>query len=68
MLSGVRKTLKRYGMLRTGDRVVLGVSGGADSVGLLHALSELTEYKLDIIIAHLNLDTVDTDVFRTHCD
>jgi len=54
MLSAVRKTIKKYEMLTPGARVVLGVSGGADSVGLLHALSEMGEYELDIIVAHLN--------------
>jgi tRNA(Ile)-lysidine synthase len=54
MLSAVRKTIKKYEMLMPGERVVLGVSGGADSVGLLHALSELDEYELDIIVVHLN--------------
>jgi tRNA(Ile)-lysidine synthase len=54
MLSAVKKTIKKYEMLKPGERVVLGVSGGADSVGLLHALSEMGEYELDIIVAHLN--------------
>jgi len=54
MLSAVRKTIKKYEMLVPGERVVLGVSGGADSVGLLHALSEMWECELDIIVAHLN--------------
>ncbi len=54
MLARVKKTIKKYDMLRPGDRVVLGVSGGADSVGLLHILYGLREYGLDLIVAHLN--------------
>lgn len=34
-------TIKRYGMLRAGHRIGVAVSGGADSVFLLHALRDL---------------------------
>ena len=47
--------LKKRGMLRAGERVGVGVSGGADSVALLLLLLELRE-KLGIVVsvAHLN--------------
>jgi tRNA(Ile)-lysidine synthase len=54
MLSRVKKTIEKYGMLFPGDRVVVGVSGGADSIGLLHALLELEEYSPELVVAHLN--------------
>jgi len=54
MLAKVTKTLKKYEMLAQGEKVVLGVSGGADSVAMLYALNELIDYGLDLIIAHLN--------------
>lgn len=41
-------------MLEPNDSVVVGVSGGSDSVALLHSFSELTEFKLRIVVAHLN--------------
>jgi tRNA(Ile)-lysidine synthase len=49
------ESLERVGMLRAGERVGVGVSGGADSVGLLLLLLELRE-KLGIVlsVAHLN--------------
>lgn len=54
MLDRVKKTLKKYKMLTQGEKVVLGVSGGADSIALLHSLNELIDYGLEIIVAHLN--------------
>lgn len=54
MLSRVKNTIEKYDMLLPGEKVVVGVSGGADSIGLLHALLELKEYKPELIVAHLN--------------
>lgn len=54
MFSRVKKTIKKYEMLRPDERVVIGVSGGADSICLLHILIELHEYGADIIVAHLD--------------
>jgi len=48
-------TVKRYGMLSKGEKVILGVSGGSDSVFLLHFLHHLSKrYPLTIHVAHLN--------------
>jgi tRNA(Ile)-lysidine synthase len=41
MLARVLKTISRYNMLPEGARVIVAVSGGADSVCLLHVLIEL---------------------------
>lgn len=54
MLSRVKTTIEKYGMLRPKERVVVGVSGGADSICLLHVLLELQEYGTDIVVAHLD--------------
>ena len=51
----VEATIKKYNMLDVGDTVIAGVSGGADSVAMLHTLCSLRDkYKLHIICAHLN--------------
>jgi len=55
MLTKVRKTIKKYGMLQKGDHVLVGVSGGADSVALLAALNRLRPlYRLTLTAAHFN--------------
>ncbi len=51
----VRSTINKYSLLEKGDKVVLGLSGGPDSVCLLHILKQLeSEYNISIYAAHLN--------------
>ena len=51
----VEHTVRRHGMIRAGDRVIAAVSGGADSVVLLHALHGLRG-KLDMELGAAHLD------------
>lgn len=51
----VKNTIERYQMLRPGDTVIVGISGGADSVALLSVLNELKdELHISVIGAHVN--------------
>lgn len=54
-LNKVISTIEKYSMFSNGDTVVVGVSGGADSVMLLHCLYLLRDrYNLKIKVAHVN--------------
>ena len=44
MLSYVRRAVDHYNMIKEGDRVAVGVSGGKDSLALLVALTQLSRF------------------------
>lgn len=51
----VLSVIKRYNMLENCDRIVVGLSGGADSVCLLSVLNSLkAEYGFSLVAAHIN--------------
>lgn len=55
MLNNVKDYIKKHQMLQQNDRVILGISGGADSVCLLFVLLELRkEYNLELVGVHVN--------------
>ena len=55
IISKVRSTIKKYSMLEKGDEVIVAVSGGPDSVFLLHVLNELKKgLDLTLIVVHLD--------------
>ncbi|NIP31821.1 MAG: tRNA lysidine(34) synthetase TilS [Candidatus Dadabacteria bacterium] len=54
ILNKLRKTIKNFDLLHPKDVLIIGVSGGSDSVGLLYLLDELIEFDLRIIVAHVN--------------
>lgn len=51
----VLKTIQKYDLISPQDKIVIGVSGGPDSMCLLDILNSLKEkLKIEIIVAHVN--------------
>ncbi len=69
------KTVEKYNMLSNGDRVLVAVSGGADSMALLcFLLSVKDKYSLDICVAHIehgirsNESKADAEFVKNFCN
>jgi len=55
IISQLKNTITTHEMLARGDSVLVGLSGGADSVCLIHVLHELkSELNITLAAAHLN--------------
>ncbi len=59
MRDKVLNTINKYNLINDGDKVVLGVSGGPDSIAMLNILNDIKNDKnlhmnFDIIVAHVN--------------
>ena len=53
----ILKTIKKYELIKNGDNIVVGVSGGPDSMALLNALINIrksSNLKFGITVAHIN--------------
>lgn len=51
------ETIKKYNLIEDGDKIVVGVSGGPDSISLLNALKNIQKegiLNFEIIVAHIN--------------
>jgi tRNA(Ile)-lysidine synthase len=54
MLEQLRQTIQEYRLIEPGERIILGFSGGVDSLSLLHALRSLTELRLELWAVYIN--------------
>ena len=55
MLNKILNTINKYNLIKKGDKIVIGVSGGPDSMCLLDSLYCLKEkLGIEIFVAHIN--------------
>lgn len=59
MKEKVLNTIKKYNLIKNGDKIVLGVSGGPDSICMLDILNDIRKDKsvdltYEIVVAHVN--------------
>ena len=59
MKSKVLNTIKKYNLIENGDKIILAVSGGPDSISMLDILNNIKNDKnidinFEIIVAHVN--------------
>lgn len=54
-INKVRETILRYGMANQGDKIIVAVSGGPDSICLLDILHLISDdLKITLVVAHYN--------------
>lgn len=57
VLSGLRKAVEKYHLIKDGDKIAVGVSGGKDSLVLLKALSDFRKFGLyNFQLIAINID------------
>ena len=57
MKEKVLNTIRKYNLIKNGDKIVLGVSGGPDSISMLDILNNIkkeNQIDFDITVAHVN--------------
>ena len=73
LLSYTRRAITDYDMIRPGDRIAIGISGGKDSLTLLYAMAKLKEYypipfELEAITVDLGFEGFDTSGLSEYCE
>src|SRR5512136_3368535 len=65
MIRKIKEAIDEYHLLEQGEKVVVAVSGGADSVALLKVLAVLSDaYKITLLVAHINHRLRENDVYE----
>ena len=59
MKNKVLETINKYNLIENGDKLVLGVSGGPDSISMLHILDKIRKdikikLNFEIVVVHIN--------------
>lgn len=73
VMSRVRKAIDDYHMIEEGDRIAIGISGGKDSLTLLHAMHGLMrfypkKFEIHAITVDLGFDNLNLDKIKELCE
>ena len=76
MKEKVLETIKKYNLIENGDKLVLGVSGGPDSISMLNILNQIKKQGIidfKIYVAHINHmirkeAKTDEEYVKKYCD
>ncbi|HOL97640.1 MAG TPA: tRNA lysidine(34) synthetase TilS [Bacteroidales bacterium] len=69
--SKLSKAIQNFNLISEGDRILIGVSGGKDSVSLLHGLARLKKYEktnFEIFAAHIEITSVPYKIDKTYLE
>ena len=71
----VKKAIEDYGLIDEGDRILIGLSGGKDSLALVELLgrrSRIFAPKFSLAAAHIRMANIeyksDSSTLRVHCE
>ncbi|MDE6435075.1 MAG: tRNA 2-thiocytidine biosynthesis TtcA family protein [Lachnospiraceae bacterium] len=69
LLSYLRQCIQKYNMIKTGDHIAVGLSGGKDSMTLLYGLKQLQRFypehfELSAIYVNLGIPVPDTPIHK----
>ena len=73
ILSHMRKAIEEYKMIEEGDKIAICLSGGKDSITMLHAFKSLQRFypkKFEIIAISIDpgFEFFDTQLLQNTCD
>jgi len=73
ILGGLRRCVQDFNMIKNGDKIAVGLSGGKDSVLLLYALKRYQQFspqkfELNAITVHMGLKDFDTKPLSDLCN
>lgn len=71
IFSNLGKAINKYNLLSDGDRIMIGVSGGKDSMTLLSALATRRTYgkeNYDIVAVHIDVENVPYSIDEEYID
>lgn len=71
----IRKAMNDYRLIEDGDRILVGLSGGKDSLALIELLGRrmrIHKPRFEVIAAHISMSNIgyvcDLDYLRSHCE